>query len=143
MRFPSSCRRFGALLLLLPAAGGPAAAAPQHCPETLSVEQRAVNLPTGLQAFDSETRHVWVNAQFSDGPPNEQAWLAPESSRTSGKTLTNLWRFVANQAGTWLSCGYTGTSIVASFRLPNTVGSCEVRYDTAVSPPAATTIDCR
>ena len=143
MRFPSSGRRLAALLSLLSAAGGSAAAAPRHCPDTLSVEQRAVNLPTGLQAFDSETRHVWVNAQFSDGPPNEQAWLAPESSRTSGKTLTNLWRFVANQSGTWLSCGYTGTSIVAAFRLPDTVRSCEVRYDTAFSPPAATAIDCR
>jgi hypothetical protein len=118
-------------------------AAPVHCPETLKLEQHAVDLPPGLRAFDSGGRHVWVNAQFSDGPPDEQAWLAPSDTQRRGKGFTNLWRFTRSARGIWLSCGYTGTSLLATFRLPDGVSRCEVRYDGTFSPPATTEVNCR
>jgi hypothetical protein len=114
-----------------------------RCPEQIQVEQRAVDLPPGLQAFESAARHDWVSVQFSDGSPEEQAWLAPDSTRHGGKSFTNAWRFTAAAPGIWLSCGYTGTSLVASFRLGDGVRACEVHYDGNFSPPAATAIDCR
>jgi hypothetical protein len=70
----------------------------------------------------------------------DQAWLAPDATRKSGATFTNVWRF---GPGTWLACGYTGTSVVAAFRLPDSVRTCEVRYDAKTSPETATAIDCR
>src|ERR1700693_834698 len=103
MRFLSSNKSFCLALaaLFAPAASGQAA--PVHCPDQINVEQRAVDLPTGLQAFDAPGRHVWVNVQFSDGSPDEQAWLAPDSTRKSGKSFINVWRFTASDPGIWLA----------------------------------------
>jgi hypothetical protein len=142
-RFPSLSKYFGIALVVLFGLAATARASPVHCPEQLNVDQRAVDVPTGLQAFDTESRHHWVNVQFSDGSPVEQAWLAPDSTRRQAKSFINLWRFTPSGAGIWLACGYTGTSMVAAFRLPDGIRSCEVHYDANVSPPAATTIDCR
>ena len=123
--------------------GASSQAAPVHCPEQLNVDQRAVDLPTGLSAFDSANRHLWANVQFSDGAPDQQAWLAPDHTRPTGKSFTSHWQFTPTTGGIWLACGYTGTSMVAAFRLPDAIRTCEVRYDGNVSPPAATAIDCR
>jgi hypothetical protein len=121
----------------------PAWAAPMHCPDQIKVEQRAVQLPAGVQAFDREPQHNWTNAEFSDGPPNEQAWLAPDDTKKSGASFTNIWRFTPAKSGTWLACGYTGTSLVVVSRLPDSVRTCEVRFDANTSPPTATAVDCR
>ena len=132
---------YRASLLILIA--GPALAAPVQCPPTLAVTQTASAVPQGMQAFDAEPNHVWTNVQFSDGPPKEQAWLAPDSSKPSGKTFTNIWSFGTSAGGTWLSCNYTGTSMVLSYRLPDAVRSCSVKYDANMTPAIATAIDCR
>jgi hypothetical protein len=66
-----------------------ASAEPVHCPEQLQVEQRAVDVPGGMQTCDGAKRHLWVNVQFSDGPPAQQVWLAPDSTAHRGKTFTN------------------------------------------------------
>jgi hypothetical protein len=121
----------------------PARAAPVRCPDTVAVDQHVRALPPGMAAFDSEARHAWTNAQFSEGPPDRQVWLAPDSSRTSGKTVTNLWTFAPSGDGIWLSCGYIGTSLVLSFRLADTIRACSVKYDATTAPLSATAIDCR
>jgi hypothetical protein len=141
--FRSLSNRLGTALIVMVGLSVTATAAPLHCAEQLRVEQTAVDLPAGLQAFDSAVRHVWVNVLFSDGSPVQQAWLAPTRTHYSRKSFTNVWRFTPSAAGTWLACGYSGTSVVTAFRLADTVSVCEVRYDTNVSPPAATGIDCR
>jgi hypothetical protein len=135
--------RLGLALAVMVGLTASAGAAPQHCPDRIRVEQRVVELPAGMRAFDSEPLHNWVNAQFSDGSPEEQAWLAPDSTRKSGASIINVWRFAPSAGGTWLACGYTGTSVVAAFRLPDTVRTCEVRYDASTAPPSATAVDCR
>jgi hypothetical protein len=121
----------------------PTQAAPLRCPETVAVDQHVGTLPPGMKAFDSEARHTWTNAQFSEGPPDRQVWLAPDNSRTSGKTVTNLWTFAPSGDGIWLSCGYTGTSLVPSFRLADSIRTCSVKYDANTAPLSATAIDCR
>jgi hypothetical protein len=140
MRSLSLSRRIGLIIAVSTAAAVPAWAAPQHCPDALQVEQHAVAVPGSFQTFDAEAGHRWVSAQFSDGPPNEQAWLAPDTTRKNGSSFINVWRL---SPGTWLACGYTGTSLVAAIRLPDSVHKCEVRYDANVSPLAATSVDCR
>ena len=107
------------------------------------MEQRAANAPDGFRPFDREPSHRWTNAQFSDGPPEEMAWLAPDSTQRRGTAATNIWTFTPSGRGTWLSCAYSGTSIVLVKRLPDSVRRCEVRYDTAMSPPPATELSCR
>ncbi|MFL5254143.1 MAG: STY0301 family protein [Rhodopila sp.] len=124
------------------------AAAPAHaqaplCPPRITVEQRVTDPPAGFQSFDAAETHHWIGVQFSDGPPVELAWLAPDSSRRKGATVINVWRFTPAAGGTWLSCGYTGTSVVLSQRLPDSVRSCEVRYDAGTSPIIATSVACR
>ena len=132
-----------ALSLGILTASGIAWAAPVRCPAELKVEQTARDLPAHMAAFETEARHVWVNAQFSDGPPADQAWLAPDSTRKHGKSFTNTWRFTPSGPGTFISCGYSGTSLVLSVRLAPSIRSCEVRYNADAAPSVATAVDCR
>jgi len=113
------------------------------CPAQLSVEQRAVDPPAGFQLFDPSPSHQWDNASFSDGPPEQLAWLAPDTTQRRGKSFTNVWTFGPDGNGTWLSCGYTGTSLVLSRRLPDSTRRCEVHYDATMTPPVATAVSCR
>ncbi len=124
-------------------AADPARAGIMQCPAEIGVAQHVADVPQAMRAFDSEPHHRWINAQFSDGPPDQMAWLAPDATHKVKDGFTNVWTFGLAAEGTWLSCGYTGTSMVVSFRLPETVRRCQVRYDSRVSPPAATAVDCR
>ncbi len=121
----------------------PVVAAPVSCPAALTVQQTAPNPPVGMKMVDIAPGHPWTNAQFSDGPPEQEVWLAPDSSQRRGKETVNTWRFSSSADGVWLSCTYTGTSLAAAFRLPETVRGCEVRYDETVSPAAAKSVTCR
>lgn len=137
-----------ALVRLACLAASPALGAPLHCPATLDVTQRVTTVPPGSRVFDENPRHVWINAELSDGPPNEQAWLAPDTTRKAGKSFTNVWTLPASAGspstgGTWLSCAYSGTSMIVSWRLPNGLKTCEIRYDNSGTPATATAIDCR
>jgi hypothetical protein len=118
-------------------------AAPVSCPAALTVQQTAPNPPAGMKILDIARDHPWTNAQFSDGPPEQQAWLAPDSTRRRGQETVNTWRFSPSADGVWLSCVYIGTSLTAAFRLPKTVRGCEVRYDETVSPAAAKFVTCQ
>jgi hypothetical protein len=118
-------------------------AAPPLCPERLTVEQRTINPPSGFRPLDREATHAWTNAEFSDGPPEDMAWLAPDNTRRRGATVTNSWTFGPSSHGTWLSCVYQGTSIVLTTRLADSIRHCEIRYDTTMSPPPATAVTCR
>ena len=83
-RFSTLSKFFGTAVVALFGPAAAARAAPVHCPEQLN------DVPTGLQAFDTESRHHWVNVQFSDGSPVEQAWLAPDSTRKQAKSFRNI-----------------------------------------------------
>jgi hypothetical protein len=120
----------------------PARAAPAQCPAELLIFQRAVDPPAGTRVFDRAPKHPWDNAEFSDGPPEEQAWLAPDSSRHDSRTLTNRWQFAKESNGIWLSCDYLGTSMTVALPLSKSVSGCEVIYDNSVTPPRATNVAC-
>jgi hypothetical protein len=121
----------------------PGHAAPVQCPPELLIFQRVVDPPAGTRAFDRAPKHPWDNVSFSDGPPEEQAWLAPDSTQHNGKTIINRWRFAQSTDGVWLSCDYQGTSLSIALPLPKPVTACEVSYDNTVSPPRATSLTCR
>jgi hypothetical protein len=135
------------LVPAIAACSGAAWSAEPLCPAHLSVEQRAVDPPAGFQPFDPTVTHPWDTVAFSDGPPDQMAWLAPDTTQHRGKSFTNVWTFASGSrgsgSGTWLSCGYTRTSLVLSRRLPDNTHRCEVRYDETMSPPVATALSCR
>jgi hypothetical protein len=140
----SSVARLAICLVPIVAGGGAGAwSAEPLCPARLSVEQRAVDPPPGFRPFDPSSTHAWDSVAFSDGPPEQLAWLAPDTTQHRGKSFTNAWTFAPGGNGTWLSCGYTGTSLVLSQPLPDGTRSCEVRYDATMSPPVATAVSCR
>ena len=125
------------------------AAAPA-CPASLEVAEAAAAVPPGFRAFlngdpPTETlgrpaEHRLDTIMFSDGPPNEMAWLAP----SAGGGNAQRWDFTPGPgAATWLSCGYLATSVIVSIPLPAPIRSCRVNYDPAVSPPTARGLACR
>jgi hypothetical protein len=121
----------------------PGHAATVQCPPELLIFQRVVDPPAGTRAFDRAPKHPWDNAEFSDGPPEEQAWLAPDGTRRDGKTVINHWQLAKSTNGVWLSCDYQGTSLSVALPLPKPVTACDVTYDNTVSPPRATSLTCR
>ena len=128
---------------------GASAAAPA-CPASLDVVEAPGAVPPGFRAFlngDPPTQtfsrpvaHRLDAIMFSDGPPNEMAWLAP----SAGGTRAQRWDFTPHPGGaTWLSCGYLATSVIVSMPLPAATRSCRVTYDAATSPATAIGLACR
>jgi hypothetical protein len=144
---------WGVVFAALCGVGAPVVAAPVSCPAALTVQQTAPSPPVEMKPADMKPvrmkmvdiapDHPWTNVQFSDGPPEQEAWLAPDNAQRRGKETVNTWRFSPSADGVWLSCIYTGTSLAAAFRLPDTVRGCEVRYDETVSPAAAKSVTCQ
>jgi hypothetical protein len=126
------------------------AATVSACPAAIDVAESPAAVPAGFTAFlngDPPTEtlgraaaHRLDTISFSDGPPNQMAWLAP----SSGGKGAQRWDFSPGPgAATWLSCGYLATSVIVSMPLPARTTSCRVNYDSATSPPTATGFACR
>jgi hypothetical protein len=112
--------------LLLLAAGLPAEEI--QCPRTVQARQVALDVPRGWTAgVDNNAVPVLKAVAFFDGRPEEEASLVYDQlqpARNGGKRA--VWNFLPN-SHIWLSCSYTGTSIVFSRALPN-VSRCTVVY---------------
>jgi hypothetical protein len=141
--------RIPALALFLALAAPAQAATAPACPATALVSETPAAVPTGFTAFiNGDTpkapggpaaAHALDTIAFSDGPPTEDAWLAP----TAGGKGSQRWDFAGSGETIWLSCGYLATSVLLSAPLPTTTRSCKVIYDEATSPPTATGLTCR
>lgn len=121
----------------------PCHAATTLCPPEVTVTQEAQAVPDGLRAFNVSDGHRLISIQFSDGPPDERAWLAPTRTNRRGKQMTGVWEFTASARPIWIACTYGATSIVLAFPLPAAVRRCEVPFDTGFSPPVAERLDCK
>jgi hypothetical protein len=134
----------GGLASLAAATGEPAGL---ECPAQISVEQKAVSLPVGWTVGTNAAPHRLEMVTFFDGPPEELASLVYDDVKTAGKESTAVWRFAANPRGFWISCGYSGTAVVLSRRLPVGLKECRVTYEkmaqSAAGLPAIKKIDCR
>lgn len=130
-------------VILTAALVSPAGAAAPQCPPELLIFQRAMDPPAGTRVFDRAPKHPWENVEFSDGPPEEGAWLAPDSTRHVGKGFVNHWQFSKSGGGVWLSCDYQGTSMSVALPLSKAVTSCDVTYDSDTAPPQATSFKCQ
>jgi hypothetical protein len=113
------------------------------CPTQIDVQQGARQPPSGFDTFNVGDSYPLINIQFSDGSPDQKAWLAPTSTTKAKNGTYSVWAFELPNDGIWMSCVYNRTSVVASVRLPAAVTSCRVNYDTHFTPPAATTVECK
>jgi hypothetical protein len=68
-----------------------------------------------------------TNFSLIDGPPAEQAFLAPDRTRTSATGIINQWSLAKNNRGYWLRCEYGSRSI--DLKLSDGVRQCSARYD--------------
>ena len=113
------------------------------CPPEIQVEQKVIGLSADWKESDSQREHRFVNVMFSEGEPSDQVILAPTRLKKGKRTLVNTWIFLPSATGYWLSCAYTGTSMVVSQRLSEKITSCEVEYDTNFSVPVAKRVSCK
>ncbi|RYF90262.1 MAG: hypothetical protein EON95_17280 [Caulobacteraceae bacterium] len=120
----------GLCALLAPAAG---VAAPDNvaplCPARLKTEQTA-QAPAGWTAQRLNIyQGALMTVLLSDGPPAEQAYLAPDESRAEGSRTTNVWVLGRNRRNIWLTCQYDGADVALTRRLPADIIECEAIYD--------------
>lgn len=118
-----------------------------QCPEQISAEQKAVAPPAGWTVGASKIPHRLEMVTFFEGPPEEEASLVYDDIKNAGKESVAVWTFAASPRGYWISCGYSGTSVVLSRRLPAGIKTCRVTYDKTVQSaaglPDVKKIDCR
>ncbi len=106
-----------------------AASYPVSCPDTIDVKQQLSSPIEGWKAGLDSLPHRLALITFFDGPPEDNASLAPVSSRVAGKQIAT-WLFGSRSSrAIWLTCGYAGTAVTLSKSLPASVTSCAVTYN--------------
>jgi len=134
-------RRVWFVLVWLSAAS---AAEEIQCPGTVAVRQITTEIPAGWGAALSAAPVRLAGVTFFDGKPEEEASLVYDRI-TPGRTGTRAtWTFQPN-SHIWLSCSYSGTTVVLSRALPS-ITRCVVTYkrDTTVAGlPEVDHIFCR
>jgi hypothetical protein len=115
------------------------------CPRTIAVEQKPAAIPNSWTAADDGLPHRLASVTFFDGPPKEQASLVYDDTASAGKEWTGIWHFGPSPRGFWIACGYSGTSVMFSRRLPAEVKVCRVTYEKEGEGPVGDIqkIDCR
>ena len=79
------------------------------------------NPPT--QTSTESKKNNLIRIMFSEGAPDHQAWLSPDTEIK--KTLT--WNFSSNHdENVWITCGYAESAIIVSRLIPSDIGSCSV-----------------
>jgi hypothetical protein len=105
------------------------AMAESACPPKISVEQRAsapgADWTVSYSGYESAVQGVTI----FEGPPAEQASLVPDSEKTVGDNLIQVWRLAGSDRGYWLQCNYANTTAQISRRLPASIARCDVVYD--------------
>src|ERR1700722_1033002 len=95
--------------------------------------------PSALEcpAISSETL---VYVDIFDGPPENQADLAPDATMTpSADKTSNIWKLEAGADGLFVKCGYGKKpegpySRTEMIRLPDTVKTCRADFKTGAKP---------
>ena len=121
-----------------------------NCPKTLEVAQKPAAVPQGFKAYVngnpptediSAAEKAELNQiSFSDGPPTEIGWLAPDREERSYQVYSVNGD---KDKPSWLTCGYSNTSIIISMPLPPAIKSCKVTHDPSIQGYPATGMTCR
>jgi hypothetical protein len=141
------------VLLALVLAGPCQAANAPSCPQTIEVSQKPAVIPEGFHAYVdgnppttdlSAAEKVELNRiEFSDGPPTEMGWLAPDREEHTAQAY-QVYVFAGTaERPVWLTCGYTNTSVIVSVPLAPEIKSCKVTHDPKIQGFPATGMTCR
>lgn len=136
-------RMLVAVVAVIPAT----AAEPTECPATIVVDQRLAKPVPGWTAMLDDTPHQLAGITFYDGPPEEKASLVYDAINQSAGKQIATWRF-DQRAGRpiWVTCSYSGTSVVMKRPLAPRIAQCSVTYNSKESVaglPAIERITCR
>ena len=80
-----------------------------------------------------------VYIDIFDGPPENQADLAPDDTKKAGGVTSNIWQLTASSDGLYVKCGYGKVlqgpySQMETIRLPDTVKTCRADFKTGTRP---------
>ena len=84
-----------------------------------------------------------VYVDIFDGPPEQQADLAPDDTKKQAGVTSNTWQLQAGPDGLYVKCGYGQKlegpySRVEMIRLPDTVKTCRADFKTGPGPSGLT-----
>lgn len=119
------------------------------CPASIDVSQSIKKTPDGWTAsvYGGDmvnVKYTLRNAQFSDGDPAKLTWLTPTSDKKARGVHTETWKFDEKpNDGFWISCEYSQTSMALTKRLPDSIKSCTVEYDTSFSDLVVKSVHCQ
>ena len=74
------------------------------CPQTVAVEQRASAPAPDWTVSYSGYETAVAGVTIFDGPPAEQASLVPDSEKTVGDNIIQVWQLPKSDRGYWLQC---------------------------------------
>jgi len=117
------------ILLTVSGAAGLAQAEEVGCPAQISTTQTLARPVSGWTDRKDTSPNVLAGLTFYDGPPEEQASLAPDEKHVKGK-LVESWELFPNPPRqNWIECIYAGTSIKLARPLPKEIRGCTVTFD--------------
>ena len=101
-----------------------------------STPSAAANAPTTALECPAVPGQTLVYIDLFDGPPEQQADLAPDTTGKPTKdTVANTWQLVFGKDGLFVKCGY-GKSLagpyshIETIRLPQTAKTCRADFKT-------------
>ena len=94
--------------------------------------------PTALECPAIPGRTL-VYIDVYDGPPENQADLAPDTTQKRAGAVSNLWELKAGPDGLYVKCGYGKKlegpySQTVTIRLPDMVKTCRADFKTGKQP---------
>lgn len=107
-----------------------AAVAVLSCPPSITTKTVELEgVPTDWQTMQTPAVLALVSAGFSDGPPEQMAFLKPATIRSKGGVHQEHWRFEgAYPQGAWLVCDYEGHVVSLAQQVSPQTSRCTVSY---------------
>ena len=114
------------------------------CPATIRVDAQKLAAPVaGWSVVAARPEpHQLQGITFFDGDPKEEASLAPDRSTK----LQQTWEFASAQRPQWLTCRYTGTTVVIGRVLPKQIKACTLTFlanETIGGSPVIQKLTCK
>ena len=106
-----------------------------QCPATISVDQKATEVPPGWTPSINGFKNELAMVTIYDGPPDQGASLVYDDQKTVGNTIIQTWNLAGNSHGSWMTCGYSYTAAQISQKVPADAKQCVVTYEGDVSLP--------
>ena len=118
------------LLPMLATPSANAAGSALACPPSITTKAVVLDgAPAEWQTTQTPSTLALVSAGFSDGPPEQMAFLKPTKTSSKGSVHQAHWQFEgAYPQGAWLVCEYEGRVVSLSQQVPSQTSRCTVSY---------------